>query len=268
MRLFLRDNRTTATTPALAPLDRPLCPLMPSPPSTPARGTRSASKSPQKKKQKPGTPKKKPPPKNPNKRSHKSPRDTIVMNQRYKNHRLWEELQKKGVLTQPDQVKRLLKFIEDAQGAAQRTGMDLSPHIQALSSKQAEVEEERARLEEERKELEAQRAEYYKKLERYEELVRIVDDNKNLLRDTKEAMEKNAKADTRLRQCTRTLNKIKDMEAATKKVWQEAALEPCLYCEQTIKERGSYRVCWSCHDKSHEFYTVDAATQTGEVEPD
>ena len=79
------------------------------------------------------------------------------MNQRYKNHRLWEELQKKRVLTQPDQVNRLIKFIEDAQGAVQRTGMDLSPHIQALSSKQAEVEEERARLQEERAKLEEER---------------------------------------------------------------------------------------------------------------
>ena len=43
------------------------------------------------------------------------------MNQRYKNHRLWEELQRKRVLTQPDQVNRLIKFIEDAQGAVQRT---------------------------------------------------------------------------------------------------------------------------------------------------
>ena len=42
------------------------------------------------------------------------------MNQRYKNHRLWEELQRKRVLTQPDQVNRLIKFIEDAQGAVQR----------------------------------------------------------------------------------------------------------------------------------------------------
>ena len=130
------------------------------------------------------------------------------------------------------------------------------------------MEEERRRLEEERKGLEAQRAEYSKKLEKYEEWKCLFEKERDLLTELKEAQKKNAEADTKLRQCKRTLNKIHDLEAATKKERDDFHNMPCFYCAQTVICRYSYRICADHSRLSHTNTTVDSATQTEEVDSD
>ena len=165
---------------------------------TPPRGKKSPTRSPLKKKAKTikdirRSPKKNKPPKR-----KRNAREVLVVAQAFKNHRLWECLQKLKVIDAPDQVSTLQEFIENAQGAALSRGMDMQPAVSALSRETALVEEERRRLEEERKGLEAQRAEYSKKLVKYEEWKCLFEKERDLLTEMKEAQKKNAEADTKL----------------------------------------------------------------------
>ena len=138
---------------------------------TPPRGKKSPSRSPSKKKTKTikdirRSPMKKKPPKR-----KRNAREVLVVAQAFKNHLLWECLQKLKVIDAPDQVSKLQEFIENAQGAALSRGMDIQPAVAALSRETALVEEERRRLEEERKGLEAERAEHQRLLDKYRPLL-------------------------------------------------------------------------------------------------
>ena len=164
---------------------------------TPPRGKKSPTTSPSKKKTKTikdirRSPRKQKPPKR-----KRNAREVLVVAQAFKNHRLWECLQKMKVIDAPDQVSKLQEFIDNAQGAALSRGMDIQPAVAALSRETALVEEERRRLEEERKGLEAERAEYNKKLEKYEEWKLLFEKERDLLTEMKEAQKKNAEADTK-----------------------------------------------------------------------
>ena len=235
---------------------------------TPPRGKKSPSRSPLKKKTKTikdirRSPVKKKPPKR-----KRNAREVLVVAQAFKNHRLWECLQKLKVIDAPDQVSKLEEFIKNAQGAALSRGMDIQPAVAALSRETALVEEERRRLEEERKGLEAERVEVRKWLDKYSPFVMPT---KDLLTEMKEAQKKNAEADMKLRQCTRVLNNCTLQNEAAKKNYDDFVNSPCLYCEEKIRSRHSYRVCGKCNDtieSAVQSFYVDSAEQTAEVDSD
>ena len=235
---------------------------------TPPRGKKSPSRSPLKKKTKTiidikrSQVKKKPP------KRKRNAREVLVVAQAFKNHRLWEFLQKLKVIDAPDQVSKLEEFIKNAQGAALSRGMDIQPAVAALSRETALVEEERRRLEEERKGLEAERVEVRKWLDKYSPFVMPT---KDLLTEMKEAQKKNAEADMKLRQCTRVLNNCTLQNEAAKKNYDDFVNSPCLYCEEKIRSRHSYRVCGKCNDtieSAVQSFYVDSAEQTAEVDSD
>ena len=235
---------------------------------TPPRGKKPPSRSPLKKKTKTikdikRSPVKKKPPKR-----KRNAREVLVVAQAFKNHRLWECLQKLKVIDAPDQVSKLEEFIKNAQGAALSRGMDIQPAVAALSRETALVEEERRRLEEERKGLEAERVEVRKWLDKYSPFVMPT---KDLLTEMKEAQKKNAEADTKLRQCKRVLNNCTLQNEAAKKNYDDFVNSPCLYCEEKIRSRHSYRVCGKCNDtieSAVQSFYVDPAEQTAEVDSD
>ena len=107
-------------------------------PSTPTRAPKTPSSSPQKKKVKPNTPKRAQGAKKDKPKSHKVPRDTVVSNQRYKNHRIFELLVSLNVIQTADDLAQLRTFVETAQKTPASEANDLAPHIQALKEKTAE----------------------------------------------------------------------------------------------------------------------------------
>ena len=80
---------------------------------------RTPTQSPARKKQKPRSPIKDKTTKaaraSGQKRSHKSPRDALVVKQQYKNMRLWEMLERYGVITDCKDLNSLEKFIKAGQ---------------------------------------------------------------------------------------------------------------------------------------------------------
>ena len=234
---------------------------------SPPRGKKSPATSPLKKKTKTIKDIKRSPRKNKAPKRKRNAREVLVVAQAFKNHRLWECLQKLKVIDAPDQVSKLEEFIKNAQGAALSRGMDIQPAVAALSRETAVVEEERRLLEEERKGLEAAKADYFKKLEKYEEWKLLFEKERDLLTEMKEAQKKNAEADTRLRQCKRLINNCTAQNEAAKKNYDDFFNSPCLYCEEKIRSRHSYRVCGKCQSAVQSFY-VDSAEQTAEVDSD
>ena len=203
--------------------------------STPPRGKKSPSRSPSKKKTKTIKDIKRSPIKKKAPKRKRNAREVLVVAQAFKNHRLWECLQKLKVIDAPDQVSKLEEFIKNAQGAALSRGMDIQPAVAALSRETALVEEERRRLEEERKGLEAERVEVRKLLDKYEKLKPELKSQKELLTEIKEWQEKNAEADTKLRQLIRAKNKYNHLFEATRKLREDFANIPCVFCKETTK---------------------------------
>ena len=72
-------------------------------------------------------------------KSHKTPRDTVVSKQRYKDHRIFELLVSLNVIQTADDLAQLKTFVETAQKASASEANDLAPHIQALKEKTAEM---------------------------------------------------------------------------------------------------------------------------------
>ena len=215
-------------------------------PKTPPRGKKSPSGSPLKKKTKTikdikRSPRKKKPPKR-----KRNAREVLVVAQAFKNHRLWECLQKLKVIDAPDQVSKLEEFIKNAQGAALSRGMDIQPAVAALSRETALVEEERRRLEEERKGLEAAKAEYWKKLEKYEEWKLLVEKEGDLKAELEETQKERSELNTTKRQLRRTQNKLEAHITWYEKLREKNGNEPCIYCQQPSGDRDSRRVCGTC----------------------
>ena len=95
---------------------------------------RTPTQSPARKKQKPRSPAKgktvKAARASANKRSHKSPRDAQVVKQQYKNMRIWEMLERYGVITDFNDLASLEKFIK----AGQLGAVTQAKHLEQMSA--------------------------------------------------------------------------------------------------------------------------------------
>ena len=95
---------------------------------------RTPTQSPARKKQKPRSPAKgktvKAARASANKRSHKSPRDAQVVKQQYKNMRIWEMLERYGVITDCKDLNSLEKFIK----AGQLGAVTQAKHLEQMSA--------------------------------------------------------------------------------------------------------------------------------------
>ena len=95
---------------------------------------RTPTQSPARKKQKPRSPAKSKTAKaaraSGNKRSHKSPRDAQVVKQQYKNMRIWEMLERYGVITDFNDLASLEKFIK----AGQLGAVTQAKHLEQMSA--------------------------------------------------------------------------------------------------------------------------------------
>ena len=94
---------------------------------------RTPTQSPARKKQKPRSPIKDKTTKaaraSGQKRSHKSPRDAQVVKQQYKNMRIWEMLERYGVITDFNDLASLEKFIK----AGQLGAVTQAKHLEQMS---------------------------------------------------------------------------------------------------------------------------------------
>ena len=210
---------------------------------TPPRGKKSPSRSPSKKKTKTIKDIKRSPIKKKAPKRKRNAREVLVVAQAFKNHRLWECLQKLKVIDAPDQVSKLEEFIKNAQGAALSRGMDIQPAVAALSRETALVEEERRRLEEERKGLEAERAEHQRLLDKYRPLLPL---EAEMQTELEEARKERSELNTKLRQVRRTQNKLEASITFYDKLREKNRNEPCIYCQQPSGDRDSRRVCGAC----------------------